>query len=568
MSGQVTLQLGAHQAAFQQAAQRAQDERVIERIWERDYTLWAPQPDEISNRLGWLDIAERMQAEVPALQAFATEARAAGLKRVLLLGMGGSSLAPELFSRLFAEDSWGKEEQPEERQTRLRVLDSTDPAAVLAADEAHPPRETLYIVSSKSGGTVETLSFFQYFYNRALDVLGVDLVGAHFIAITDPGSSLAALAERYKFRKCFLADANIGGRYSALSHFGLVPAALIGADLEAILASAQDMAARCRNEDLEQNPGAQLGIAIASLALAGRDKLTFKMELDLDGRDGEIYMLGPEYWPLIKRTGSADWAEQLIAESTGKAGRGIIPVVHEPGRLSYRTDRVFVEYPGGRGFTQREEHPILQIDWDEDNEVGAQFFLWEFATAVAGHILGINPFDQPDVELAKVQARQFVQHYQKNGKLPNSDLLQVSNFALRNFIELAKAGDYIVIQAYFHDDYKISSTLNDLRWQLGEETQLATTLGYGPRYLHSTGQLHKGDAGQGLFIQLIGDSAPDVPIPIEAGEPESDLTFGALKMAQALGDAQALRAAGRRVLSFHITGEIEPALKGLLFDEY
>lgn len=517
----ITLDLGNYRAAYENTLDKARTERVVERIWQRDHTVWAPQPDEISNRLGWLDVAERMQAEVPDLQAFAAEAQAAGFRRALVLGMGGSSLAPELYADLFGGGDG----------LAVSILDSTDPAAVRAAEAAHPLSETLYIVSSKSGGTVETFSFFKYFYNRALDALGVGQAGRHFVAITDPGSGLAQTAEQYGFRRTFLADPNIGGRYSALSHFGLVPAALAGADLSGLLARAQVMAERCRDSDLAHNPGARLGLALGALAQAGKDKLTLRLPAG--------------------RAGFGDWVEQLIAESTGKRGRGILPVVGEPVLPQYGEERAFVQFSGAQAAPSGQTR--IEVDWQADLELGGQFFLWEFATAVASYILGVNPFDQPDVEAAKVQARQFVQAYQESGTLPAGVSAELSRKTLDDFLAGAKPGDYIALQAYLAAEADTQASLQALREQLGEQTGLATTLGYGPRFLHSTGQLHKGDAGHGLFIQLVSPPPqPDLPIPNQAGQSGSQLGFGALKAAQALGDAQALRSAGRRVLTLTV----------------
>ncbi|MCW5878055.1 MAG: hypothetical protein KIS80_04225 [Anaerolineales bacterium] len=514
----ITLDLGNYRAAYEHTLDKARAERVVERIWQRDHTLWAPQPDEISNRLGWLDIAERMQAEVPDLQAFAAEAQAAGFRRALILGMGGSSLAPELYADLFGGGDG----------LAVSILDSTDPAAVLAAEDAHPPSETLYIVSSKSGGTVETFSFFKYFYNRALETLGGDQAGSHFVAITDPGSGLAQTAEQYGFRRTFLADPTIGGRYSALSHFGLVPATLTGADLNGLLASAQAMAKRCQTADPADNPGARLGLALGALALAGKDKLTLRLP--------------------ARRAGLGDWVEQLIAESTGKRGHGILPVVGEPVLSQYGEARAFVQFNGGQAAPDEELR--IEVDWQADLDLGGQFFLWEFATVVASYVLGVNPFDQPDVEAAKVQARQFVQAYQESGQLPSGESVMPSRKALNDFLAGAKPGDYIALQAYLAADAAAQTNLQALREQLGQQTGLATTLGYGPRFLHSTGQLHKGDAGHGLFIQLVSPPPqPDLPIPDQAGLPGSQLGFGTLKAAQALGDAQALHSTGRRVLT-------------------
>ncbi len=512
------------------AIRKAQNENLVERIWARDHTLWKPGPDEISNRLGWLDIADRMQAEVAHLRKFADSIKIDGIKNVLLLGMGGSSLAPELFSNLFAEDPG----------LRLSVLDSTDPDAVREKEKLHPTL-TLYIVSSKSGGTVETSSFFKYFYSAALERLGKAEVGKHFVAITDPGSGLAKTAQELSFRQLFLAEPEIGGRYSALSHFGLVPAALVGADVNRLLASATEMAARCKNEDVTKNPGAMLGLTLGFLALQGRDKATFDL-------------------PYMASLG--DWLEQLIAESTGKEGKGILPVVREP-RLDDR------DYGNDRVFISREDIgklPQIQIDVNHDN-LGGQFFVWEFAIAVAGYVLGINPFDQPNVESAKVQARELVSNYQKTKQLPKGDLKPLTWKAIQEFCGQSKAGGYIALQAYAKPSAELTNSFLTLRSVLSHKTKLATTFGYGPRFLHSTGQLHKGDAGNGLFIQFVTQlPSNDLPIPNEAGQDRSDLSFGVLKLAQALGDAQALRKAGRRVLSLEIQGEPDKEVRTLLKD--
>jgi transaldolase/glucose-6-phosphate isomerase len=523
----ITFNLGDYEGAFEAAIEKAKNDKLVERMHKRDHTLWSPDPTEIANRLGWMDVARRMREELPALQSFAKEVEASGITQALLLGMGGSSLAPELFSEIFGS----------KQGIRLSVLDSTDPDAIRAAAAAHDPKKTLYIVSSKSGGTVETFSFFKYFFNQAQDVLGAD-VGAHFVAITDPGSGLAKTAEQHSFRKVWLADPNIGGRYSALSHFGLVPAALLGVELDELLTSAERATQACQQE-IEGNPGALLGLALGMLAEHGRDKLTFRTPPRL--------------------ASFADWAEQLIAESTGKLGKGILPVAGEPELSKYGKDRVFVSF----GLAATNE-PNISVELNNDAKIGAQFFTWEFATAVAGYVLGINPFDQPDVEAAKVQARQVVEAFRKEGQLPKSDASELSAKNLEGFLAASKAGDYIALQAYAAPTDELTAALTELRTKVANKFGLATTLGYGPRFLHSTGQLHKGDAGNGLFVQFITDPpATDLPIPNDAGSDQSDLSFGVLKLAQALGDAQALRAAGRRVLSFKLAGNPAPALSAV-----
>ena len=529
----ITFNLREYSGEIQTWISKANQVKLVERIWKRDHTLWKPDPTEIGNRLGWLDVATRIKSEIPVLQAFAREVKRGGIGKVLLLGMGGSSLAPELFSKVFSDRKVG---------LPLEVLDSTDPQAVSAKDHTHRPKETLYIVSSKSGSTVETSSLFKYFYNRAAAELGAGSAGAHFVAITDPGSSLAQVGAQLGFRRIFLADADIGGRYSALSHFGLVPAALIGVDLVALLDSAENMAARCKNSRVSENPGALLGIALGCLAAKGRDKATFVLP--------------------AARESLGDWVEQLLAESTGKEGKGIVPIVSEPKLTieSYAQDRLFVAYSPVT--TGRRGHPTISLSWQNDNELGAQFFLWEFATAVAGWVLGINPFDQPNVEEAKVRTLHFLAEYNKVGKLPKSQAEPLNAQTLDSFLSRVAVGSYIALQAYAAPNPQLTEALQGLREKLASKYKLATTLGYGPRFLHSTGQLHKGDGGRGFFVQFVALLPPDdLPIPNEAGIPNSDLAFGVLKFAQALGDAEALQAAKRQVLTFQVPGNLVEALQ-------
>jgi hypothetical protein len=365
-------------------------------------------------------------------------------------------------------------------------------------------------------------------------------VGQHFMAITDPGSRLAQVATDHHFRAIFLNDPNIGGRYSALSFFGLAPAALVGLNLEMLLERAEIMARMCGQQ--VDNPGALLGAALGKLALAGRDKVTLVIS------------------PAVATLG--DWIEQLIAESTGKEGKGILPVVGEPlGQPEdYGEDRFFVHlrlrgedsHGGAIQALVEAGHPCVEILLDDLYDVGGQFFLWEFATAVAGHLLEINPFDQPNVEAAKVLARRMVSEYQEHGVLPVSEAAPLSGQVLEDFLAHAQAGAYIALQVYVQPTPDLDDALLALRTALRRRTRLATSVGYGPRFLHSTGQLHKGDGGRGLFIQITHDPAEDAPIPDEAGSQVAVLNFGILELAQALGDRQALRDAGRQVLHFHM----------------
>ncbi len=528
--------------AVDAALSQMRAKRIVERIWAHDHTVWKPQPDEIANRLGWLHLPETMPAEVARLEAFAREIRAAGYTQALLLGMGGSSLAPELFSKTVG---WVA------NPPYLAVLDSTDPGAVLSHAARLDPAHTLFIVSTKSGGTVETFSFFKFFYNWVADVLGADKAGERFIAITDPGSDLAEIAERYRFRTTFLNDPNIGGRFSALAHFGLVPAALVGIDLHLLLERAREMAAECAKAD--ENPGLILGAILDVMAQVGRDKVTFAIS------------------PAIASFG--DWVEQLIAESTGKEGKGILPVVGEPlgAPEVYGDDRLFVHLKVADDEThdaalqalEAAGHPVVRLALRDPYDLGGQFFLWEFATAVAGHLLGINPFDQPNVESAKALARQMVAEYREKGTLPAIESAPLTAEALDGFLAQGRPGDYIALQAYLQPAPETEAALAPLRLRIRDRYRLATTVGYGPRFLHSTGQLHKGDRGNGLFIQFTADDAQDVPIPDEAGAPASSITFGVLKAAQALGDRQALLDAGRRVIRFHLGDDVVKGLNPL-----
>jgi glucose-6-phosphate isomerase len=542
--------LGSYQVAVDTALHEMVQDRIMARLWAHDYTIWKPEPDEISNRLGWLHIAKTMRAQRLGIEEWVesvvgTDNRPGAVTDVLLLGMGGSSLAPEVFGQVFGEQT--------ANLLKLSVLDSTDPGAVLAHAERLDPARTLFIVSTKSGGTVETLSFFKYFYNWTADALGAERAGEHFVAITDPGSKLVDLAQHHGFRAIFLNDPDIGGRYSALSYFGLVPAALVGVDLDRLLDGALAMARGC---DASQSPldgenlGAWLGAVMGELAKAGRDKVTFILS------------------PPISSFG--DWVEQLIAESTGKEGKGILPVVGEllgPPNV-YDRDRLFVYLRLDDDATSEEVydvaiqaiedagHPVLRFRLRDLYDLGQQFFLWQVATAVAGYRLGINPFDQPNVEAAKVLARKVVAAYGETGALPSDEAASLSAASLAGFLAQAQSGDYVSLQAYVQPNPDTEAALSVFRILLRDRLRLATTVGYGPRFLHSTGQLHKGDGGNGLFLQLTADDARDLPIPEVAGSADSSMTFGVLKTAQALGDKQALLDAGRRVIRFHLGEDV------------
>lgn len=539
----LSIHLGPYHAAVLTALARLEAQRVVPRIWSRDHMVWKPEPTEITNRLGWLEAPEDMAAKVGGIVELVTAARAAGYTDALLLGMGGSSLAAEVFRESVA---------PAQRPLRLTILDSTVPGAVLGCADRLDPAHTLYLVSTKSGGTVETISFFKFFYNQALAALGPAEAGRHFVAITDPGSGVARLAAHHGFRATLLNDPEIGGRNAALSYFGLLPAALAGVDLPRLLERARATAHDCAALPAA-NPAAWLGTILGVLAQAGRDKMTL--------------ITSPEI------ASFGDWAEQLIAESTGKEGQGILPVVGEPVAPpnTYGPDRYFVHLrlEGDSGHDAAVEalaaagFPVVHLALRDRYDIGRQFFLWEMANAVAGHLLGINPFDQPNVEAAKVQARNMVAAYTQTGTLPPDSAAPATGETVRRFLEQARPGDYVAIQAYLQATPTTTAALQALRLALRDRLKLAVTVGYGPRFLHSTGQLHKGDAGNGLFVQLSAADARDAPIPDEAGRPEAALTFGVLKQAQAMGDRQALLDNGRRVMPIHLGGEVEEGIERL-----
>ncbi len=482
------VNLGSLAESVQKRLAEMEKAEVPRRIWALDHTVWKPDPTEIADRLGWLSLPEKMHEQVDQLRDFAESC--AGYDRIVLLGMGGSSLAPEVFSKTFG----GK---------ALIALDTTHPEAVLDVEKSGDLGSTLFIVASKSGGTVETLSHFAYFFDKVRD-------GSQFVAITDPGTPLEALARAKGFRRVFLNPADIGGRYSALSYFGLVPAALIGMDLDALLDSAEEMACACADcVPVAENPGLWLGALIGEAARAGRDKLT---------------LLLPEE---ISAFGA--WLEQLIAESTGKEGAGIVPVEGEPEGAPdvYGDDRLFVSLG-----VETALEPSVVIPFDGAEKLGAEFFRWEFATAVAGHVLGIHPFDQPNVQEAKDATRRLLDEEALPPE-PYDDLSAL--------LQEVRPGDYLAIQAYLPRTQDNEARLQAARVRLRDRLRVATTVGFGPRFLHSTGQLHKGGPATGVFIQVVDEPSVDLPIP---GKP---YTFRRLLDAQSAGDLQALRARGRRV---------------------
>lgn len=551
----IYFSLGDFQKAFDKSVKGMAENRLMPRIWSHDYRVWKDDPTEIKNRLGWLHSPEVMAGTINRLQLFVHELISEGYTDALLLGMGGSSMAPDVFRKVFGvKDGY----------LNLQVLDSTDPGAVSAQKNRLNPSKTVFIVSTKSGTTVETLSFFKFFYNWVLSAVSESDAGNHFVAITDSETPLAKLAQERHFRRCFINDPNIGGRYSALSYFGLVPAALIGVDIEVLLERAISMVLNCDNSHslsrVNNNNCAKLGAAIAGLYKTGRDKLTFIFPAEIES--------------------FSDWIEQLLAESTGKEGKGILPVAGEAvgSHEVYGKDRVFVQISLKGSNTHDKEigelgryfHPIVSVHLHDLYDIGGQFFLWEMAVAVASHYLGINPFDQPNVEASKLLAKEMVSEYKEKGALPAEKLLlRDKNIAvygeekgegleevLNNFLSHTTPGAYVAIQAYVTPMDETYAAIQKFRMRLRDKLRIATTFGYGPRFLHSTGQLYKGDSGKGLFIQLTVDDMQDLAIPDEEGSPKSSMTFGVLKAAQAAGDRKALLKAGRRVICFHVKGDL------------
>ncbi len=528
------------------------------RLWRKDATLWSTDPAHrkvAANRLGWLDLPGGMRGEVAGLEAFVAGVRSEGFTHAVLLGMGGSSLAPEVLRRMLGVAPGFLE---------LTVLDNTSPAAVRAVADAHDPRRTLFLVSSKSGGTIEVASFEKYFFEWTRAARGA-AAGSAFVAITDPGSPLAGRAAARGYRRVFLNPPDVGGRYSALSLFGLLPAALIGASPAALLESAARELDEARR-DPAGGAGVTFGVAVGEAARAGQDKLTLAF--------------GPHWAPF------GAWVEQLVAESTGKDGLGVVPVDGEaigPAALA-GTDRAFAATPDlapalGRSIAHR-AGPAWLVDLESPRDLGAAFLRWEIATAAAAAVLGVDPFDEPNVSEAKQATQAVLDRALAEGRFPAEAALATGDgwslyaagpaepalraagaadprAALAALRSLARPGDYLALLAYLHATPAVERALQRVRAAGGGPAGLATTLGIGPRFLHSTGQLHKGGSARGLFLQVTADEGPDVPIP---GEPYS---FGMLRRAQAAGDYEVLARRDRRVVRLHFAGDVTAALARL-----
>jgi glucose-6-phosphate isomerase/transaldolase/glucose-6-phosphate isomerase len=548
----ISFSLGEYRNTVAGALEAMRRDNIIPRIWAKDHTVWKPAPDEITNRLGWLEAPAETLGKISYIRSTLEPLIKNSINDVVLLGMGGSSLAAEVFSKIFGSHTG---------YPKLHIVDTTDPVFISQVTGRLNPEKTLFLVSSKSGKTLEITSLLKYFYNIVFRKSGKD-AGGRFIFITDEESPLIKIAENISAHHTFLSNTNIGGRYSALSFPGIVPAAIIGVDAEKLLQRVTDVS---QAEKLNA-AGASLGAALGVLALAGRDKLTFIM---------------PPRWKSF-----GDWLEQLIAESTGKEGTGILPVLDEPlqDNTAYGKDRVFVIFQNEKEINSPNTEslvsagqPVIAVEFNDDYDLGTQMFIWEMATAVAAHFLGINPFSQPDVEATKKYTLAMIAGNKENKNMtdvkPALTFTNGSVFsnisgatpaeAFINFLKQATDGDYISLQIYLSTSQEIDAAVKHLREVIRQKHNLPVTVGYGPRYLHSTGQLHKGDSGNGLFIQFTQDDSEDVDIPDDIGKEESSLTFGALKAAQAKGDWQALIDKGRRIIRFHFQENPAAGLKTL-----
>jgi transaldolase / glucose-6-phosphate isomerase len=535
----------------------------VSRLWKHDASLWS-NTDE-AGWLGWLDITDDQLSHINDLRALATDVKSAGFTDILLLGMGGSSLCPEVLDKTFGHIAGFPQ---------LHVLDSTDPAQVKAFDNKVDPAKTLFMVSSKSGSTLEPNIFKQYFFERTTQAVGRDKAGSHFIAVTDPGSKMEQVAKADNFRHTFYGLSSIGGRYSALSNFGMVPAAAMGLDVTKFLELTKQMVQSCKNNAVAENPGALLGVILGTAAKSGRDKVTIIAS------------------PGISDVGA--WLEQLLAESTGKQGHGIIPVDREALGAPdvYGNDRVFAylrletapEFGQDAKVAALENagQPVIRISVADIYNIGQEFFRWEIATAVAGSIIGIDAFNQPDVEASKIATRDLTTAYEKTGSLPaqspvledagikfftdpkNADALAKAAGSnknltgyLRAHLNRIGADDYFALLGFIQMTAEHEATLQELRHAVRDKKHAATCLGFGPRFLHSTGQAYKGGPNSGVFLQVTCDDAVDL------GVPDQKYTFGIVKAAQARGDFQVLADRGRRALRVHLGKDLNAGLATL-----
>ncbi len=532
----------------------------LKRLWQKDASLWTGADED--KWLGWLDITEKQIEDLDKLKEFAANIKQASFKNALLLGMGGSSLCPEVLRKTFGKAAGYAD---------LHVLDSTDPAQIKSIEESVDLASTICIVSSKSGGTLEPNIYKQYFFDRVKAKVGEKEVGNRFIAITDPGSKMQRVAEKDKFRKIFMGVPSIGGRYSALSNFGMVPAAVMGIDVSKFLKNTQKMVEACgADTDAVANPGVILGTILGIAASQGRDKITI---ITSPG----IFDLGA-------------WLEQLLAESTGKSGKGIIPVDREGLAKpdTYGADRVFA-YLALESDADKEQsaevdalakagNPVVRIVVPDVYNLGQEFFRWEIATAVAGALIGINAFNQPDVEASKLETRKLTTEYESSGKLPSESpffagdgaklYADVKNAAalkgggtltgfLKKHLSRIGSGDYFAVLGYITMNEAHEEALQAIRLAVRDNKKVATVLGFGPRFLHSTGQAYKGGPNSGVFLQITCDDAVDILVPGQK------YTFGVVKAAQARGDFAVLAERGRRALRVHLGKDVAAGLATL-----
>jgi len=539
-----TLEIGRWKTQVEERLKLWKKQGFSRRMWAKDPTLWfsKPQP-EITDRLGWLVLPEMMQDNLEELSSFAEQMKDEGISQMVLLGMGGSSLAPDVFQKTFGNAPG---------YPGLLVLDSTHPSSVLSVGDKLDLNRTLFIVSSKSGTTLETLSLFRYFWSKVS--LDTDNPGRHFVAITDSGTPLMKLAQKRGFRRVFEANPDVGGRYSAFTYFGMVPAALIGMDILKLLNRAWTASENCASSISEEKAaGIILGASLGEVS-RDRNKLTFVASDSIKS------------FP--------DWLEQLIAESTGKDDKGIQPVAGEPlaSVSEYSQDRFFVFMTlageSDRGLEDRMNamkqsgHPFIRIELSDKYDLGREIFSWEVAVASAGSVLGIHPFNQPDVQLAKdftkkAMEKTGMEEEENDEETWTLDEPETLAQALKDWLGKAKQGDYIALQAYLPPLEETTKALQDIRLVLLKRTRLATTLGYGPRFLHSTGQLHKGGPNSGLFLQIVDEPNNDLPVP------ETDYSFANLIKAQAVGDYRALKQRGRRVLRVNLKSDFSRGMRKL-----
>jgi len=557
---------GRYKSDIKKKIEKIETSDIPERIFNKDFTVWKELPEFeqlIKNRLGWLMLPITMQEKTDEIDSFVSEIRKSGFEYAVVMGMGGSSMCPEV-----CRDTFGVRKG----YLDLFVLDSTDPQSVTDIENSIDISKTLFIISSKSGSTIEVDSFLRYFFAKTEEIFSDD-AGSRFIAVTDPGTYLDSLSAELGFRKTFVNPADIGGRYSALSFFGLVPAALIGVDIKRFLKNAEVVMNMCFENSFFKNPGFSTGMIAAYLSEFGVDKLTFVLS------------------DKIKSFGY--WVEQLIAESTGKEGKGILPIEGEiTGKAnSYNRDRFFVNIYLKKDKNKKKvkalakkKYPVLNIEIDELYDLGGLFYLWEFVTAVICYAMDINPFDEPNVKESKDNTSKVLDYYEKNKKLQEqtavsgnkkiklytgkeSDTLNLLSFkkgkakiseVIKYFTDQFAVGDYFAVMAYLNRSEKADSLLQELREILRSKFKSATTVGFGPRFLHSTGQFHKGGPDNGMFIQIVCDDKTDIEIP------GKDFSFSILKQAQSEGDFESLQKHDRRVLKFNIGKDINKGLKEII----